>query len=127
MEALCETHVDGVLSVRGAAVSLVKMLSLQVGPFGMDNPEPFFVLPSVKLYNVDIVGDGHIRTLISDSDGGGSRMKAMAFRAAGTPVGVALMQSGPRPMHLAGRLKLDTWNGAEKVEFHIEDAAFALS
>lgn len=126
MEALCETQVDGVLSVRGAAVALVKMLNMQVGPFGMDNPEPLFVLPSVKLYNVDIVGDGHIRTLISDADGGGTRMKAMAFRAAGTPVGQALLKSGPQPMHLAGRLKIDTWNGAEKVEFHIEDAAFAM-
>ena len=126
MEALCETQVDGVLSVRGAAVSLVKMLNTQVGPFGMDNPEPLFVLPSVKLYNVDIVGDGHIRTLISDADGGGTRMKAMAFRAAGTPVGQALLKSGLQPMHLAGRLKIDTWNGAEKVEFHIEDAAFAM-
>ncbi len=127
MEALCETQVDGVLSVRGAAVTLVKMLNLQVGPFGMDNPEPFFVLPNVKLYSVDIVGDGHIRTLISDADGGGTRMKAMAFRAAGNAVGQALLKSGMQPMHLAGRLKLDTWNGAEKVEFHIEDAAFAMS
>lgn len=127
LEALCETQIDGVLSVRGAAVQLVKMLSQQVGPFGMDNPEPLFVLPNVKLFNVGIVGDGHIRTLISDADGGGTRMKAMAFRSAGTPVGKALLECGPRPLHLAGRIKLDTWNGAEKVEFHIEDAAFALA
>lgn len=127
MEALTDTQVDGVLSVRGAAVDLVKMLGSQVGPFGMNNPEPFFILPNVRIHMADVVGDGPIRTTISDSDGGGPRMKAMAFRAAGTPLGQALLKSGPQPLHLAGRLKVDSWNGAEKVEFHIEDAAFALS
>jgi single-stranded-DNA-specific exonuclease len=127
MEAVCETLVDGVISVRGARVDLVKMLREQVGPFGMNNPEPLFVLPNVKIHSVDIVGDGHIRTLISDVDGGGTRMKAMAFRAADTPMGQALLKSGQQPFHLAGRMQLDTWNGAEKVEFHIEDAALAMA
>jgi single-stranded-DNA-specific exonuclease len=126
MESVCETMIDGVLSVRAARVDLVKMMQGQVGPFGQANPEPVFVLPNVRLYSADIVGDGHIRTLITDADGGGTRMKAMAFRAADTPLGQALLKQGGQPFHLAGRIKLDTWNGAEKVEFHIEDAAFAL-
>jgi single-stranded-DNA-specific exonuclease len=126
-EAVFETQIDGVISVRGARVELVKMLADQVGPFGMDNPEPLFVLPNVKLDMVGVVGDGHIRMMISDSDGGGTRMKAMAFRAGDTPMGQAILKSGQQRFHLAGRLKLDTWNGAEKVEFHVEDAAPALS
>ncbi len=125
-ESVFETRVDGVISVRGARVDLVKMLANQMGPFGMDNPEPLFVLPNVKLEMVSTVGDGHIRMMVSDSDGGGTRMKAMAFRAGDTPMGQALLKSGQQRFHLAGRLKLDTWNGAEKVEFHIEDAAPAL-
>jgi single-stranded-DNA-specific exonuclease len=126
MEAVCETQIDGVISVRGAKVELVKMMREQVGPFGMNNPEPLFVLPNVKIHSADIVGDGHIRTLISDADGGGTRMKAMAFRAADTPMGQALLKSGQRPFHLAGRMQIDNWSGTEKVEFHIEDAALAM-
>lgn len=126
MEALSETRVDGVISVRGAGLDLLRLIE-RVGPFGQDNPEPLFVLPQVKLYNVGVVGDGHIRTLISDADGGGTRMKAMAFRAADTPMGEALLKHPQQHFHLLGRLKLDTWNGAEKVEFHIEDAAFAMA
>ncbi len=122
MVAVSETQIDGVLSVRGANVALLKLLD-QVGPFGQNNPEPIFVLPNVRLHSADIVGTDHVRTLISDSDGGGTRMKAMAFRAADTPLGQALLKQTHQIFHLMGRLKLDTWNDAEKVEFHIEDAA----
>jgi single-stranded-DNA-specific exonuclease len=123
MVAVSETQIDGVLSVRGANVSLLKLLD-QVGPFGQSNPEPLFVLPNIRLHSADIVGTDHVRTLISDADGGG-RMKAMAFRAVDTPLGQALLKQSHQVFHLMGRLKLDTWNGAEKVEFHIEDAAIA--
>jgi single-stranded-DNA-specific exonuclease len=124
--AVNETLVDGVLSVRGAQISLLKMMNEQVGPFGQNNAEPLFILPNIRIYSVDIVGDGHIRTLIGDADGGG-RMKAMAFRAADTPMGIALLKQSGQHFHLAGRLKLDSWNGVEKVEFHIEDAALAMT
>lgn len=126
MVAVSETQIDGVLSVRGSTVALLKLLD-QVGPFGQNNPEPVFVLPNVRLHSADIVGTDHVRTLISDADGGGTRMKAMAFRAADTPLGQALLKQSQQNFHLMGRLKLDTWNGAERVEFHIEDAALALS
>ena len=117
-----ETNVDGVLSVRGATLPLMKTMA-QVGPFGQENPEPVFVLPDVKIYSADIVGTDHVRTLIVDSDGGGTRMKAMAFRAANTPVGQTLLSGTGQKMHLLGRLKVNEWQGRESVEFHIEDVA----
>jgi single-stranded-DNA-specific exonuclease len=125
MEILNDMPVDGVISVRGANVALLRKLE-QAGPFGQENPEPLFVLPHVKIYSADLVGTDHVRALISDADGGGTRMKAMAFRAADTPLGQALLKQKGQHFHLLGRLKLDTWNGAERVEFHIEDAALAM-
>lgn len=116
-----ETAVDGVLSVRGATLDLVKTLQ-QVGPFGQANPEPLFILPHVRVQSVDIVGADHVRLQIGDSDGGG-RMKAMAFRAAENPVGQALLSARGGNMHLLGRLKLNEWQGRESVELHVEDAA----
>ena len=52
----------------------------------------------------------------------------MAFRAGGTPLGRALLEAchGP-PLHLAGHLKINTWQGRETAELHIRDAAPALS
>lgn len=116
-----ETAVDGVLSVRGATLDLVKTLQ-QVGPFGQANPEPLFILPHVRVQSVDIVGADHVRLQIGDSDGGG-RMKAMAFRAAENPVGQAFLSARGGNMHLLGRLKLNEWQGRESVELHVEDAA----
>ncbi|QQG35256.1 MAG: single-stranded-DNA-specific exonuclease RecJ [Micavibrio aeruginosavorus] len=117
-----ESVVDAVLSVRGAQYSFVQMLQNRFGPFGAGHEEPVFALPGVRLHSVDIVGEDHIRCMVSDWEGG-SRMKAMAFRAVDTPLGQALLKKGAAPVHLLGHFKLDTWNGAERVEMHILDAA----
>ncbi|MCB9989230.1 MAG: single-stranded-DNA-specific exonuclease RecJ [Rhodospirillales bacterium] len=119
---ISETVVDGVLSVRGAQPDFVRLLGDHVGPFGQAHPEPLFVLPQVCVQKADIVGAGHVRAMISDWEGG-SWMKAMAFRAADTPMGQALLNSNRQPLHLVGTFKLDNWGGTEKVEMHVQDAA----
>ena len=70
----------------------------------------------------DVVGDGHVRGVLAD--GGGGRLKAIAFRAAGEPMGEALMNAQGRPLHLAGRVRRDTWRGGAAVQFMIDDAAW---
>jgi single-stranded-DNA-specific exonuclease len=118
-----ETRIDGVLSVRGATPELVKTLRDHVGPFGQGHEEPVFVLPHVRLYNVDIVGADHVRALVGDWEGGG-RLKAVAFRAKGTPLGDTILRHWrDTAFHLAGSFKINTWQGREQVEMHIEDAA----
>ncbi len=124
-EPSVESLIDGVLTVSGAGTGLVNMIHDQFGPFGQEHPEPLFVFPSVRVHSADIVGDGHVRAMISDWEGG-PRIKAMAFRAADTPLGQALLKNGRQPMHLAGALKIDTWSGTEKVEIHIQDGAFVI-
>jgi single-stranded-DNA-specific exonuclease len=53
----------------------------------------------------------------------GGRLKAIAFRAAGTPLGAALLANRGGALHLAGHLRADRWNGRDDVQFVIEDAA----
>jgi hypothetical protein len=36
-----------------------------------------------------------------------------------------LLKSGGTPLSLAGRVKLDRWNGEVRVQFQIEDAILA--
>lgn len=121
-----ETIIDGVLTVRGASVSLIKMLQEYIGPFGQENAEPIFALQNVRIISADVVGDAHIRTMISDWEGG-PRMKAMAFRAVGTPLGDALLKHTTQAFHIAGTFKVDSWTGQERAEMHIKDACFAAS
>ncbi|MCF8496236.1 MAG: single-stranded-DNA-specific exonuclease RecJ [Alphaproteobacteria bacterium] len=116
-----ETPVDGLLTVRGAKPDIVRIIQDHIGPFGQGNPEPLFLFQNIRLHSADVVGGAHVRVMVSDWEGG-NRMKAMAFRSIGTPLGEALLKQGGRPFDLMGRLKLDNWGGTEKVELHITDA-----
>lgn len=111
---------DGAISVGGATTELVERIKA-LAPFGSGNSEPRFVLPSVTVAKAEIVGENHLRLFVRGQDGG--RIKAMAFRAADRPLGAALLQTGGAPVHLAGRLRIDDWQGRHDVEFLIDDAA----
>ena len=118
------TSLDGIVTVRGATPAFVHLLQDAIGPFGQEYPEPLFVLQNVRVNKADIVGDSHIRVMLSDWEGG-AWMKAMAFRAVGTPLGDALLKGGERPFDVVGTLKIDNWTGVDKTEIHIRDAAFS--
>lgn len=119
-----ETPVDGVLAVRGIQSRLIKMLENQVGPFGQGHEEPLFLLQNVRIYQADVLGDSHIRLMIGDWEGG-PRIKAMAFKAVGTDMGLAFLKQNKRPFNILGQLKINSWQGRESPEMHIKDADFA--
>lgn len=116
-----DTVVDAVMTVRGAKADLVKMVRDYIGPFGQDHPEPLFLFRNVRIHGADVVGGAHVRAMISDWEGG-SRMKAMVFRGAGTPLGEALLKQKTASFDVLGTLKIDDWGGREAVEMHIKDA-----
>jgi single-stranded-DNA-specific exonuclease len=126
VEATDESILDGVLSVNGASVDMLKMLDNHFGPFGQENPEPVFVFTNVRLYSADVVGTDHVRVMIGDWEGG-KRMKCIAFKAKDTPLGDAFLQQGyDKPFHITGHLKINEWQGRESAEMHIIDAAYAM-
>lgn len=112
-------RLDGALSGRGANRALYDLLE-QAGPYGAGNPEPRFAVPAMRIAHADIVGQGHVRCQLAGEDG--ARLKAIAFRAADTPLGRALLDRGIGPVHVAGRLKADDWQGRRSVQLNIEDA-----
>jgi len=112
--------VDGAVSAGGATVDLVETIA-RAGPFGAGNPEPMLALPSHTLAYVDPVGDNHIRARFRSGDG--KFANAIAFRAAGQPLGKALMENRGRQMHAAGFLAIDRWQGAERVQMRLVDVA----
>lgn len=116
--------IDGALKPRGATLELIEQLE-RCGPFGVGNAQPRFVLPAVRVGRASVVGDNHVRCFLGDSVGGagGGSIKAIAFRALENDLGPALLQTAGMPLHVAGRLQVDRWNGNEGVQFIVEDAA----
>ncbi len=121
-----ETVIDAMMMVQGVKIDYIRLIQDHVGPFGQEHPEPLVVLSNVRIQTADVVGSAHIRVMVSDWEGGG-RLKAMAFRAVGTPLGDALLKQGRQPFHLLGHLKINSWQGRETPEMHVKDAAFAMA
>ncbi|HEY2007664.1 MAG TPA: single-stranded-DNA-specific exonuclease RecJ [Rhizomicrobium sp.] len=115
-------YLDAVSSPAGANVALAEEIA-QAGPFGAGNPEPLLALPDVRVAYADVVGQSHVKLRLGG--GGGAVLDAIAFRALGSPLGDGLLASRGRPIHVAGRLRRDDWNGRVRVQLEIEDAAAA--
>jgi len=114
---------DGAVSVGGASLDLVNSLE-RLQPFGQGNAEPRFAIPDARLFQADIVGADHVKLLIGDAMGG--RLKGIAFRCADTPMGQMLLNArGDRSVHLAGRLRKDSWQGVDRVQLMVDDVAWS--
>jgi single-stranded-DNA-specific exonuclease len=112
--------IDGALSAGGATVDFVTQVA-RAGPYGAGNPEPVFALPRHTIVFAEELAGGHVRARLRAGDG--SALPAIAFRAAGQPLGRALLESRGAALHIAGTLSIDRWQGSERVQFRISDAA----
>ena len=113
--------IDGPLVPGAIDVALAERIAA-LGPFGSGNPEPRFALPGVRILRAEPMGTGHLRAFVAGSDG--KQVNAVAFRVADTPLGDLLAsRGGGRPVHLAGHLRAETWQGRTTARFFIEDAA----
>jgi len=117
-----ELLLDGVLGLGGADAALAQMVA-KLGPFGTGNAEPLFVLPRARVVKSDRIGKdgGTIRAMVEGE--GGGRVKALLFRAKEGPLAAALDRVGGAPLHLAGYLRAESWQGRVSAGFFITDAA----
>ena len=113
--------VDAALTARGATVNLVHDVE-KAGPFGSGNPSPVFAFPSHRARFPQVVGKGgHVSFTLTSDDG--ARIKAIAFRAAATPIGDLLLREPDTALHFAGSLSIDHYQGREQVQFRVTDVA----
>src|SRR6202011_6064099 len=117
---LNELFIDGAVSARGVTPELVATLN-RAGPFGSGNPEPVLALPSHQLVFADEVGQAHLRVRFKSGDG--AIVNGIAFRSIGQKLGNALARHRGQPLHVAGSLTLDRWQGSERVQFRVMDVA----
>jgi single-stranded-DNA-specific exonuclease len=116
---------DATLMVPAGTASLAEQIS-RLGPFGPGNEEPSFVFPRSRIVRADRVGKegGTIRAFVQGE--GGGRLKAICFRAKEGPLAELLLNSGGVPLHLAGALRAERWNGEVSASLHLQDAAPAV-
>jgi single-stranded-DNA-specific exonuclease len=113
-------EIDGVIASSAATPELAQLVG-RLAPFGSGNPEPRLVITDLRVVRGEVVGEGHVRLLLAGSNG--ARLKAIAFRSADGPLGQALLRTGGAPLHLAGNLRLDNWQGREGVQLIVDDGA----
>ena len=114
---------DAVVATGGVNPALVEALE-SGGPYGAGWPGPRIATGPVKVIKADIVGQDHVRAIVAGEDG--RSLKTIAFRAAETPLGQAMLGAGSlRKLWVAGRAKIDDWGPRPAAELHLDDAAWA--
>jgi single-stranded-DNA-specific exonuclease len=112
--------IDGAVTATAATPDLVAMIA-RAGPFGAGNAEPVFALPSHSIAYAEEAGQAHVRVRLKAGDG--AVVSAIAFRAVGQKLGDALVKGRGQPVHAAGTLCIDRWNGVERVQLRLCDLA----
>ena len=111
LPSAADLAVEGTVTVPGCTTELAQHLN-RLAPFGNGNEEPVFILPRVRVLFANRVGReaATIRTFV-EGEGGGGRPKAMKFRAGEGALATALLRRDGMPLHLAGHLRAEEWNG----------------
>ena len=117
--------VEASVAVPGCTVDLVQQIG-KLAPFGNGNEEPMLILPRCRIVRADRVGkEGNTIRAFIEGEGGGGRLKAVMFRAREGAVADALLARDNAPLHLAGQLRAEEWNGSTSPSFIIADVARA--
>jgi single-stranded-DNA-specific exonuclease len=116
--------IDAALTAESLTPEFVADLA-RAGPFGQGNPEPLIALPAHRILDLREVRGGHLRVALGTE--GGGRIEAMAFRAAGRPLGDALFAARAagrgETIHVAAHAGRDNWGGRARVTLRIVDIA----
>jgi single-stranded-DNA-specific exonuclease RecJ len=115
-------RIDAALSASGATLDLVDLVE-KAGPYGSGHSQPVFALPAHIVVDSRIVGQNHVKVTLSGP--GGGRLDGIAFRAADTGLGQALLAGRGTAFHVAGTLSAEHWQGMRRVQIRVLDAATA--
>jgi len=115
-----ELLIDGAVTARALTSEFAALLE-RAGPFGSGNPEPTIALADHQLVFADEVGQAHLRIRLKSGDG--ALVNGIAFRAIGQKIGRVLMENRGQPLHVAGTLSVDRYQGSERVQLRVTDIA----
>jgi len=114
--------IDALIAFSGADHSIIDRIE-QVGPYGAGNPQPLFAFSHARIAYAERVRGGHVRCTFEDASGG--RISGICFRADETGLDKILLDPSAPKVHVAGRLKADSWKGRSRVDLQVVDLAIA--
>jgi single-stranded-DNA-specific exonuclease len=112
-------RIDATLGLGAATAELARALE-EAGPFGQGAPAPLFAFPDLRVRHARPVGEGHLKLRLAQ---GGETLDAIAFRADASGVAQAIAAAAGGPLHVAGRIELNRWQGRETVQIRVSDVA----
>ncbi len=111
-------YLDSLITTSAINFEFYKKIDI-LSPFGSGNPEPKFTLENLNIIKSSVVGEKHIKTLLSGKDG--TVIKAISFNSIDTDLGQFLLNNKSKMFNVAGKLSLNEWKGEKNVEFIIDD------
>ena len=114
--------IDALIAPSAATLDLTAKIAT-VGPYGAGNPQPVFAMADMRIAYAQRVRGGHVRCAFEDGSGG--RINGICFRADESGLADVLLAPNAPKVHIAGRIKEDSWKGRKKVDFQLIDMAIA--
>lgn len=113
---------DSTVLINKATIGLIDAAQ-SLAPFGMGNPTPRFVIPSVKIADIQILKEKHVKLVFEHPDLGpaGPRIEAPIWNAEGTVFGDQLKSLRGQTVDVLGALEKNEWNGRVKIQLKVED------
>ena len=118
-----DLRLDGIMMSEAATPELIEQIEA-AGPFGAGAPAPRFVFPDMSVRFSKPVGDGHLKLTLSD--GGPVTIDAICFNAVQSGLFDALSNHQGRKLHAAGRIEVNHWQGRQRTQLRLEDAAWSV-
>jgi single-stranded-DNA-specific exonuclease len=122
LPSAADLTVEGVLPAAGATTDFAERVAA-LAPFGPGNEEPVFALPRLRVVKADRVGKEGAAVRVFLEGEGGTRLKAICFRAKEGPLAQALLAPGGAMLHVAACLRAERWNDTTTAAVHLLDAA----
>ena len=111
-------YLDAIISTSALNLEFFEKVD-SLSPFGSGNPEPKFLLENLKVVKSFIVGEKHIKSILTSNDG--LSIKTISFNSIDGDLGQFLLTNKTNSFNIAGKLSLNEWKGEKNVEFIIDD------
>jgi single-stranded-DNA-specific exonuclease len=92
-----------------------------LSPFGAGNNEPKFVIENIKVISSSTINNNHIKSVMIGKDG--TVFKSFTWNAIKTPLEPLLKVNKNKFINIAGKIRLNEWNGKRDIDFMIEDVS----